>query len=59
VLISALLISGAIGFGIVPLMPRWIGFVILGGYVFFFVFFYTIALIADFFSGLGSVIKWE
>ncbi|MDD5668497.1 MAG: hypothetical protein PHE58_00490 [Candidatus Omnitrophica bacterium] len=59
VLVSAVFISIALGFGIVPLMPRWIGFVILGGYSFFFVFFYTIALIADFLITLGSAIKWK
>jgi len=59
VLVSAVFISIALGFGIVPLMPRWIGLVILGGYSFFFVFFYTIALIADFLITLGSAIKWK
>jgi hypothetical protein len=57
VLISALLIAVALGFGAIPSVPRWMGFIVLVAYALIFLFLYTIALIADILRQLTEAIN--
>jgi hypothetical protein len=57
VLISALLTAIAVGLGVVPSLPRWMGFLVFVAYVLIFFFLYTVALIADILGQLTEAMR--